>query len=329
MRAVDSEHLQRYVRAAVAAPSIHNTQPWLFVLHPDRIEVHADRRRLLPSIDPTGRELYISLGAAILNLRIAMAADGHHDWTRLFPNGTARTHVADVSVGPPRHVERLDRELYDAVARRRTNRNPFIDRKPPAGHLDDLVAAARRERAELAFHDGDSRDALLAVVRTATVRQEHDGAYRSDLAVWTADRPGRPDGVPPSAYGGWSVMGILPVRDFGLGQPGARFARRFESVPLIATLSTFGDTPAEWLDAGQALQRVLLVATTHGLDASFMTQPLEVAETRELLGAGPRQLTVQMILRLGYGEPAAASPRRPVSDVVVDQPPENVLGGQR
>jgi hypothetical protein len=319
MRGTDIDHLRRYVHAAVAAPSIFNTQPWLFVVQPDRIEVHADARRFLPSVDPAGRAAHISLGAAILNLRVAVAADGHHAWTALLPDDSRRNHVADVTLGPPRHVERLDRALYDAISRRHTNRNPFSDRHPPAGHLEELVTAARKEGAELTFLDDEARDALLALVRTATLRQEQDGAYRSDLSVWNVDRPERPDGVQPSAYGGWSVMGILPVRDFGLGQPGPRVARRFESDPLVATLSTIGDTPSQWLRAGQALQRVLLLATVRRLAVSFLTQPLEVGELRELIGAGPLQRAVQMILRVGYGELAATSPRRPVDDVIVER----------
>ena len=64
------------VRAAIKAPSIHNTQPWLFLLGPDGIEVHSDLSRRLPAIDPTGRGMHISLGAAVFNLRVALAYRG-------------------------------------------------------------------------------------------------------------------------------------------------------------------------------------------------------------------------------------------------------------
>jgi hypothetical protein len=69
--------------------------------------------------------------------------------------------------------------------------------------------------------------------------------------------------------------------------------------------------------AGQALQRALLVATTEGLSASFMNQPLEQPDLRWLVrspvtGRGH----TQMILRLGYGVPVPATPRRPISQVL-------------
>jgi hypothetical protein len=85
----------------------------------------------------------------------------------------------------------------------------------------------------------------------------------------------------------------------------------------VALLSTLHDAPVDWMRAGQALQRALLVATTEGLSASFMNQPLEQPDLRWLVrspvtGRGH----TQMILRLGYGVPVPATPRRPISQVL-------------
>jgi hypothetical protein len=61
------------VRYAVLAPSSHNTQPWRFIINGDELLVCADRTRSLANIDPFDRELIISCGAALLNLRVALA----------------------------------------------------------------------------------------------------------------------------------------------------------------------------------------------------------------------------------------------------------------
>src|SRR4029453_5702902 len=58
------------------APSVHNTQPWTFVLFPDRMELRADPSRRLPVLHPNGRELVESVGAALFNVRCALAARG-------------------------------------------------------------------------------------------------------------------------------------------------------------------------------------------------------------------------------------------------------------
>ena len=61
------------VRYAILAPSSHNTQPWRFVSGDRELLVCADRTRSLPNIDPFDRELIISCGAALFNLRVALA----------------------------------------------------------------------------------------------------------------------------------------------------------------------------------------------------------------------------------------------------------------
>src|SRR3954454_23808393 len=62
--------------AAMLAPSVHGSQPWTIVLHRDRLELRADRFRQLCALDAPRRELAQSLGAALLNVRVALAARG-------------------------------------------------------------------------------------------------------------------------------------------------------------------------------------------------------------------------------------------------------------
>lgn len=68
--------IRSMLEAAVRAPSSHNTQPWLFAVRPDGIALYADRTRALPVNDPHDRELTVSCGAALLQLRVAAAAAG-------------------------------------------------------------------------------------------------------------------------------------------------------------------------------------------------------------------------------------------------------------
>jgi hypothetical protein len=65
------------------------------------------------------------------------------------------------------------------------------------------------------------------------------------------------------------------------------------------------------------MQRVLLTATEAGLSASFLSQVVEVPsarrQLRDLIGGG---LWPQTVLRIGYGSPVPATPRRDVAEVV-------------
>jgi nitroreductase len=308
------------LEAAVSAPSIHNTQPWRFRVTPLGVDVFADRSRLLGATDPAGRELMISVGAAVFNLRVAMSARGRQPVLRMLPNGPGSDLVARVTPGTHIRPSGTSRLLAGAIPRRHTNRRPFAEVPVSADILTELVRAADAEGARLAQSAGADRKALFRVVRAAELWLCRQPRYLRELAEWTFWQRGRRDGIPPTTLGPWSSPNGVPLRDFGLIHVGARRAsERFETAPTVLVLSTTGDDVGEWLRAGQALERVLLTATVRGLATSLMTQPMEVADLRELLR---RQGTgcAQAIVRVGYGPPATPSPRRALDDVVLQHP---------
>jgi nitroreductase len=313
--------LETALVAANAAPSVHNTQPWLFRPHRDSVDVVADPDRQLTVIDLSGREQMISVGAAMFNLRVAILAQGRLPvqslWPALGPDGPA----GRIAPGPRVAVPRTARALAWAVPRRRSNRAPFHDLALPEEVRADLVAAARAEGAVLRFADPEARGGLLSLVHTAERHWVARLAYRHELERWTSDLAGRRDGVPAAAVGKRSAGDTVPLRDLGLGSSGRpRPVARFEAAPTIAVLYT-GDTPRDWLRAGQALQRVLLTATVRGVATTLMTQPLEIPRLRDLIGDPATGRAAQAIIRFGYArEPGARSPRRPWSEVLRADP---------
>ncbi len=305
---------EELVTAASQAPSVHNTQPWRFVVRHEAIEVHANPERGLPTIDPHGRELTISCGAAIFNLRVAASGSGWHARVHLLPHPDVPSHLATIDMHGPCRPHRDDLDLVDAIWRRRTNRQPFSSTAVPIPVLAEMVAAAHVEGSSLHVLDHEAAAQFLSIAAAADHTQRDDAAYRAELLAWTSRDPSQGDGVPRQAFGPRPVGDGLPVRDFGLGEL-VRPTMQFEAAPCIATLMTLGDSKSEWLRAGQALQRVLLTATARGVDASFITQPLEVPWFRPLVRAPGVVGAAQVVLRFGYGRPVlAASPRRPSGD---------------
>lgn len=312
------------VEAAVRAPSVHNTQPWVFLPEGDRIEVHADPSRRLPSVDPQGRSLHLSLGAAVLNLCLAVAAAGRRPFLDLMPSPGDERHVATVTADGPYTMDADERELYEAIPERRTSRRPFRDEPVPPEALRRLEEAALLQGAVLRFAEAAERELLMSLVRTADERRADDAAYRAELRDWTTDDPYREDGIPLSATGPASADGAVPVRDFApdLERTGPS-VQEFEPEPVIAVLSVIGrDAPADWLRAGQALERVLLEATRMGLDTGLFTQPLEHADLRELLADPGGRTHVQAILRFGRAEERTPpTARRRAEDVIARSRP--------
>jgi nitroreductase len=306
------------VRAAVAAPSLHNSQPWRFRIRDGGIDVYADWSRQLEVIDPSGRELLISVGAAVFNLRVAMLRQGWTPVGRVWPEPDEPDLVARIRAGPAAVRDPAVDALAAAIPRRHTNRRPFDRVVVPAAILDELTEAAAREGAALSVADGVGRTAILSLVRTAEQRLRSQGRYRAELTYWTRPSHTRREGVPPQAFGPWAALEILPLRDYGLTQPQLqRHDEPFEPYPTILVLSTNGDSTHQWVRAGQALQRVLLVATVHDLAATPMSQPLEIPELRDLVTDTRSGRWAQLILRVGYGPPTAVTPRRPLSEVLI------------
>jgi len=153
--------------AAILAPSVHNSQPWRFRVHRSWIDVLADRSRQLSVIDPGGRELIISVGAAVLNLRVAILGHGRVPILRIFPDPSSPDLVARVILGPVTVPDPTVRALLAAIPRRHTNRRPFSAASVPAPVVDELVAAAVAEGATLATADPSGRDAILGLAATA------------------------------------------------------------------------------------------------------------------------------------------------------------------
>ncbi|HEX5596733.1 MAG TPA: nitroreductase family protein [Micromonosporaceae bacterium] len=320
MSAYTFADLRTAVVAAIRAPSLHNSQPWRFRLHDGGIEVLIDAERRLPACDPTGWAARLSCGAAVFNLRMALAAAGTPAEVRLRPYAQEPQVVARLTPAPRRAATPAEEALFAAIPRRHSNRLPFWPDPVPAAARWRLMEAARHEGAWLELVIGPAAVAALGeIARSANRVLERDAAYQAELTHWI--RHGyAPDGVPITAGGPVpETQDLLPQRPFGVRTraPG----RDFETEPLVAVLGTTGDTPGDQITAGQALQRVLLTATDSGLAASMLSQPIEVPAAREALRlALGRSGTPQLVIRIGYGQPGWPTPRRDISEVVDGEP---------
>ncbi len=308
----------RLLQAAVTAPSMHNTQPWRFsYCEADQtIELYADPTRMLGHADPQGRAVHIACGAAVFNLRLAIAVSAREPITRLLPHAAEPLLLATVRLAGRYRPRESERELFAVIGERHTNRNPFSDRPVPAAVVAELVEAARLEGAALHVLGQAATERVLSLTAAADRTLRDEPGYRSELAKWAGGER-EWDGIPETALGPRVADGALPLRDFTLGLPPGqvRYAR-FEASPQLAVLSTRFGSRADWLRAGQALQRVLLLATARGVAVGHLTQALEVADAWLVRDPGSGIEQPQTVLRLGYGPAAHGSPRRPVSEVL-------------
>jgi nitroreductase len=321
---LDVPILEKLIAAAVAAPSVHNTQPWRFRLDPGSVtlEIRAAADRGLRHSDPTGRALHVSVGCALFNLRVAVAHFGWEPVTRLLPKPEEPDLLATVRLCGAARSTGVE-HLYDALWTRHSSRLPFADRPLPPRVFADLAAAAQAEGGLFTHSDPAYAERLLRLTAEAEQRNRADADRAAESRRWVVRLPGQSSiGVPPAAIGPQDYRDHIPMRDFGAHRhPSVLAARAFETRPSLAVLATPHDRRADWLRAGQALERVLLVATSHGLRASLLHQALEWPDLREQVTGDPddRRAHAQMVIRLGYGPEGTPSPRRTAAQVLEEQ----------
>ena len=313
-----AEERELLLRAAIRAPSMHNTQPWRFAFRERAVEVYRDLERGLTAEDPDGRLTLMGVGAAILNLRVAAATLALATTTALLPDPGRPTLAARLTLGTGSGEGTELAGLFPSITHRRTNRHPFTDRPIDPAVRHELAEAALAEGARLHWPNERQVGWLQHLAGDADHVEEHDPHRIVERGSWVGGERHR-DGVPLASLGPRSADVPSPIRDLAVDPADrARGTARFEEHPQLAVLSTTQDSAHSWLIAGQALQRVLLLATHHGLAASLLNQLVEHDELRELLydpGAGP--VAPQAVLRLGYGRAVPSTPRRPVGTFVL------------
>lgn len=306
------------IETATRAPSMHNSQPWRFRLGRDDIEVYVDPQRQLAVADGSGWASRMACGCALFNLRLALAVQGTPATFRLLPDPADPFLVARLTPQERRAPTPAEQRLYAAIPRRHSNRAPFVERPVPVRVRAELIEAARAENGWLDLLLGPvAVETTAELVRAADNLLRRDEGYQNELASWTRSNGTASDGVPASAGGpAPQPDDMLRRRDFGGPERAGQLD--FEREPLLAVLGAAGDRPGDQIQAGQALERVLLTATDLGLAASMFSQPIEVPAVREQLRlALGRHAPPQMLLRFGYAVAPPASPRRPVSEVLV------------
>jgi molybdopterin/thiamine biosynthesis adenylyltransferase/nitroreductase len=344
---------------AILAPSGGNCQPWRFVLDGDAVEVHLDRSRSRGLLNASSHASYLALGAAIENAAIAGASLGLAAHVDVLPDALDPTKAAVVRFEASR--EQLlngAARLLPAVERRTTNRQLGLPTPPDASECTQLTTAAAACGAHLELlTERPALDEASTLVGTGDRIRFVSPDLHAELAAelrWSEQEAGTTgDGIDVATLGlrpaDRAVLRLLvrpdtaaALRETRTGLSLARLARRaFDGAGAVGLLRASGASPAAWLEAGRALERVWLVADDLGLAFQPMTSVLYLLELLELpqsaaLSAYDRDALravasklcglftahadypPALLFRLAKGAPPPArrSLRRPLGDVV-------------
>jgi hypothetical protein len=301
---------------AVLAPSSHNTQPWLFQLHDDAVDLRIDHSRWLKIADKDQRELHISVGCALENLLVAAEHFGlGHAAVRLpdqaDPLLAATIRFSETGSAVP-HREQV---LFDMLPVRHTNHRHYDGRPIPAQLRERLVACCVEPEIVVYLTDDVSiKESVDEWIVKADAVQFARPEYRAELSYWIGQ------GVFGSTWL-MSKLGQFAVSHLNLAQSIARQdSELLMSSPLFGLIASADSDRRQQIIAGQVYQRMSLIAASGGIWFHPLSQLVQVPEIKqELLMAAPSGgLIPQIPFRVGFAEAEPEhTPRRPLSDVLI------------
>ncbi len=318
--------LEYLVQLATLAPSIYNTRPWKFSIVENGIDLYADRSRQLAIADPEGRELAISLGAALYILRLGLRRHGMQATLDYLPSSKHPDLFARITCKGSCDADAKDFELYDQILLRHNASGKMEPVQLVARESIFLRDAACREHVNLAWIQETYLRTLVAeMVREGDRLHFHNASYRQEFARWMRwNGSDQTDEVSGQALGYGSIAaGVAPwlVRHFDVGRYMAvQDSALIDSAPMLGVFCTPLDDVPNWLNTGQALCRLELRAAAMGLVCSVFNQPLQVPGLRARFAREYRFCAFpQAFIRVGLG-PESQTRMRSLHEVLTKQP---------
>lgn len=329
------------VRAAILAANPHDAQPWLFRTTDESVDVYADRRRTVGTVDPFLREMYIGVGCALENLCLAAATGGYRAEVALMPSQSDPGHAARVMLAqaPP-----VASPLYEAIPHRHTNRCAYDMARPiPPAALEALRELGTDPDVSVRwFADPDGRRRVGDLTVEATQAFNADAEQSHDSHAWFRDAwsdvQRHRDGVTidASSLGPALTAAGKMLPPLSAEETGGYWLNSTRQTH-VATASAFGlllvrdsRDNAQRLAGGRLWQRMHLWATSQGIAMQPLNQLCGRDDREQQLGIEPRfgdalkgligdpSWQALMPFRVGYPTVAApASPRRAVEDVLI------------
>lgn len=324
----------RVLAYAILAPSAHNKQPWRVDLKGSGITLYIDSNRLLPQIDPTAREMFVSQGTFLEVLSVAASHYGFRAQIVLFPDGEIEPH--NVGKNPVSQIELVkeestgEDELFGYVTVRHTNRREYEAPSLTEEELSALRHSYADEGYPLQFITEASARTQIAEMATEAMRIQ---TYNTSMHAETVEMirfsdeeiERRRDGFGFQQMGMSGITLVLAQTftgrssafgDFFLEQTVKGTSQAASSARAFGLITSKGATRTDEVMAGRYFARLHLAATKLGLSLQPMSQILEIESAKqEFLKKFPSNgEEPQMLFRLGRSRPTPHSPRRPLLD---------------
>ena len=311
------------VEQAVKAPSGHNTQPWLFKINRDNIEIRPNFEKSLPVVDSDNRELFISLGCASENLCIAASSKGYNSKVSIANEGVITIYLE-------KNEQVKHDPLFEQIPIRQTNRSEYKKASIPADTLDILKKVPLEAGVNIYFYENGSEEfvAISDFVVKGNIAQMQDKAFTDELKSWMRFNKKHSektnDGLSYAVFGAPNLPMFIvkPIMSGYLNdkKQNKGDVKKMQSSSHFVLFTTQSNTLEQWINLGRAMERFLLKSTELKIAHAYLNQPNEIKELSvEMMEFLQIAAYPTILLRIGYGETLPYSKRKEIKEVIINE----------
>ena len=309
------------IEQAIKAPSGHNTQPWLFKINSDNIEIHPNFEKSLPVVDADNRELFISLGCAVENLCIAAASKSYDYKVSIAENGV-------IAINLEKKELIKYNSLFEQIAIRQTNRSVYTGKTISNDTLEVLKKIPLEAGVNIYFYENGSKefDTISDFVVRGNIAQMQNKEFTDELKSFMRFNKNHQnktnDGLSYAVFGAPNLpMFIVKHIMSGYLNPKTQNkgdVKKMQSSSHFVLFTTQANSLEQWINLGRTMQRFLLKSTELKIVHAYLNQPNEI---RELSVEMAKFLQISeyptILLRIGYGETLPYSKRKDIKDMII------------
>ena len=354
----DEPRARAIVAYASLAPSGGNSQPWRYRYAKGRLFLHFDRSRAGTMLDFQDQASYLALGSALENAVWTARRMGFEPKIETFPDPADRDCIASLEFVRGRDPSGEEKEIFEAVGLRVTNRRLGARAVLPHGSGARLRGLAESLDARLdLIEEPEALNELAEILAEGDrLRFYCERLHREMIGEirWTAESAERTrDGVDvatlemtPTDYAGMRLVAsrslieeVMRVEGGqGLGKP---TRKAITAASALGRITIQGRDPVTHVRGGRVVQRIWIEANRLGIAFQPLTalvylfarlehgdgEMLTLAEQKWLVRLRERYLSIlptastaseMMLFRLSLAEPPTARSLRRSVDVILE-----------
>lgn len=251
----------------ILAPSIHNTQPWKFIIDKNILEIFPDWDFYLSTSDPKKRALYISLGTCVTNIESAANFFGFN--TKVNFEKDCIKVIFNKTLG-----DRTLAKIAPAITKRYSNRLSYLNEPIPKEMLSRLESIKIDGISIKISNEHSVIDSAALLHQDAVKALANNKEFAKEMATWLRSTNSKSyDGMPGFVAGfnqqqsiiGKFLIGKFPKMMNVLAKSGRDLIL---SSPVVGVIISPEDNLETSINVGRLYERLALTATSLGINCT-------------------------------------------------------------